>query len=329
MAARRNSGGKKRKQTGGPAVPWVLYPLAVMVGTTAGVLYYFNSQPTPPPAPANPPPARVTSALVQHADEPARPRRRPRQVDELPPDEPAVTVRTVPAHPKPATPAAGESAPTAATVTPSPAAGTVSPLPPTEIERGAGHRPEVALTFDAGSDWRPVKKILETLEAHQAKATFFLTGEWVEKNPKTTQLIAAAGHEFGNHSWNHPAFTHLPDSEIRDQVRRTDAKITEVTGKSSHPYFRPPLGDRDARVRRLIGDEGFLTIYWSLDSRDSVDKGITADTIRERVLGKSKAGSIVLLHCGSQASADALSGILDGLETKGLTQVPLSRLLQE
>lgn len=326
MAAKRKPGGKKNRQTGGAAVPWVLYPLAVMVGTTAGVLYYFNNQPQPPKAPAPPPVARVASTPAPRTAEPARPKPRPQ---EEPADEPAVTVRTVPARPKPPVAATTEPTPVTATVTPPPAPGTVNPMPPTEIERGAGHRPEVALTFDAGSDWRPVKKILETLEAHQAKATFFLTGEWVEKNPKTTQLIAAAGHEFGNHSWNHPAFTRLPDSEIRDQVRRTDAKITEVTGKSSHPYFRPPLGDRDARVRRLIGDEGFLTIYWSLDSRDSVDKGITADTIRERVLGKSKAGSIVLLHCGSQASADALSGILDGFETKGLTQVPLSRLLQE
>jgi peptidoglycan/xylan/chitin deacetylase (PgdA/CDA1 family) len=328
MAARRKPGGKKNKHTGGSAVPWVLYPLAVMVGTTAGVLYYFNNQPPTPPPPASRSKARIASTPAQTTT-PQRVRPKPRPQEE--PDEPAVTVRTVPARPKPAatSPAEPTSTTATATVTPPPAPGAVSPLPPTEIERGAGHRPEVALTFDAGSDWRPVKKILETLEAHQAKATFFLTGEWVEKNPKTTQLIAAAGHEFGNHSWNHPAFTHLPDSEIRDQVRRTDAKITEVTGKSSHPYFRPPLGDRDARVRRLIGDEGFLTIYWSLDSRDSVDKGITADTIRERVLGKSKAGSIVLLHCGSQASADALSGILDGFETKGLTQVPLSRLLQE
>lgn len=245
-----------------------------------------------------------------------------------------MTVRTVTSpHPAPEKPPVetthpDPTEPTTATVT-APPAEPARTYPPTEIERGAGHRPEVALTFDAGSDWRPVKKILDALEAHHARATFFLTGEWVEKNPKTTRLIADAGHEIGNHSWNHPAFTHLSDEEIREQLRRTEAKIFEVTGKSSRPYFRPPLGDRDGRVRRLVGEEGFLTIYWSLDSRDSVDRGITSDTIRERVLGKSKSGSIVLLHCGSQASADALPAILDGLESKGLTQVPLSRLLQD
>ena len=306
-------------------MPWLMYPLAVMVGTTAGVLYYFQSQPLPKGKP-KPPVAQVARPTTTPEPSPkVRTGARRRRVQ---PEEPAVTVRTMPApRPRDQAEAAAESTP--GTVTTSPITEPARPLPPTEIERGAGHRPEVALTFDAGSDWRPVKKILDTLDSHRVKATFFLTGEWVEKNPKTTQLIAAAGHEIGNHSWNHPAFTRLPDSEVREQLRRTDAKITEVTGRSSHPYFRPPLGDRDGRVRRLVGEEGFFTIYWSLDSRDSVDRGITADTIRERVLEKSKAGSIVLLHCGSQASADALGGILDGLETKGLTQVPLGRLLQE
>jgi len=326
MAARRSSGGKKRKQSGGSGVPWVLYPLAVMIGTTAGVLYYFQSQPSSRKPPGLAPARTVARSVPALEPPPSRTRTRHRRTE---PDEPAVTVRTVPTRSKAPDTASTQTEPASGSATVTPPTASASPLPPTEIERGAGHRPEVALTFDAGSDWRPVKKILETLDAHQAKATFFLTGEWVEKNPKTTQLIAEAGHEIGNHSWNHPAFTHLPESEIRDQLRRTEAKISEVTGKSSHPYFRPPLGDRDARVRRLVGDEGFLTIYWSLDSRDSVDRGITADTIRERVLGKSRAGSIVLLHCGSQASADALGAILDGLEAKGLSQVSLSKLLQE
>jgi peptidoglycan/xylan/chitin deacetylase (PgdA/CDA1 family) len=220
-------------------------------------------------------------------------------------------------------------APTAVPASSTASASDAPPLPPTEIERGAGTRPEVALTFDAGADWRPVKAILAALEQRQLKATFFLTGEWIEKNPKTTQLIVSSGHELGNHSWSHPAFTKLSDDEVREQLRRTETIVQEVTGKSSRPYFRPPLGDRDARVRRLVGEEGYLTVYWSLDSRDSVDRGITADQIRQRVLDKSNAGSIVLLHCGSAATAEALPAVLEGLAQRGLAQVPLSRLLQE
>jgi peptidoglycan/xylan/chitin deacetylase (PgdA/CDA1 family) len=202
-------------------------------------------------------------------------------------------------------------------------------LPPVEIDRGVARRHEVALTFDAGSDYRPVRKILETLAKDGTKCTFFLTGEWVQRNPKSTKRIAAEGHEFGNHSWNHPAFTGLSGPEIEDQLTRTEAIIQETAGKSTRPYFRPPLGARDSRVRKAVGSQGFLTVYWTLDSHDSVEKGITAEQIRDRVLGKITPGSIVLMHCGSQASADALSDILEGLKAKGLRPVTVSQLLAE
>jgi peptidoglycan/xylan/chitin deacetylase (PgdA/CDA1 family) len=200
-------------------------------------------------------------------------------------------------------------------------------VPAVEIDRGTSGRPEVALTLDAGADWRPTRQILETLAKEKVRCTFFLTGEWVRENPKTTARIAAEGHEIGNHSWDHAAFTGLTDAQIKEQLERTEALIRETTGKSSRPYFRPPLGARDARVRQAVADNGYLNVYWTLDSHDSVQKGITASQIKERVLGEIAPGSIVLLHCGSQATADALPEILAGLRERGLSPVPLSRLL--
>jgi peptidoglycan/xylan/chitin deacetylase (PgdA/CDA1 family) len=203
------------------------------------------------------------------------------------------------------------------------------PVAPVEISRGAGHRPEIALTFDAGADWKPVRQILRTLAEADVRCTFFLTGEWVERNPKTTRAIVAAGHEIGNHSWDHPDFTGLNDAAIADQLDRTEAIVRETARRSTRPYFRPPLGARDHRVRQAVADRGYVTIYWSLDSRDSVDKGITSEQVRERVLTGTEAGSIVLQHCGSQASADALPEILQGLKERGLNPVTISRLLQQ
>lgn len=202
------------------------------------------------------------------------------------------------------------------------------PVPAAEVSRGISGRPEVALTFDAGADYRPARRILDTLQQEGVRCTFFLTGEWVQKNPRTTRRIVADGHEVGNHSWDHPPFTELSDAAILDQLRRTEAIIYETTGRSSRPYFRPPLGARDDRVRRVVAEDGYLTIYWTLDSLDSVQKGITATQIRERVLGRVQAGNIVLLHCGSQATADALPDILSGLRARGLVPVPVTRLLE-
>ncbi|MGV3724956.1 MAG: polysaccharide deacetylase family protein [Actinomycetota bacterium] len=324
MPAKRASANRKRKRSphtgsrsGGG---WVLYPLAVLIGMSAGVAYYFMTAPPvgKPVGAARPITAAAPAAARQ------RPRtKRPVRNDDA--DAPSVNVRTVSPDKAAAPPTAATPAAKATAAAPY----TGEPLPPTEIEKGAGARPEVSLTFDAGSDWKPTKQILEALAAQNVKATFFLTGEWVQQNPKTTRLIADQGHEIGNHSWDHPPFTKLADDAIRDQLRRTETIIQDTVGKSSRPYFRPPLGDRDPRVRSIVGEEGFLTVYWTLDSRDSVDRGITAAQIRERVLGKTAAGSIILLHCGSQATADALPAILAGLKTRGLNQVPVSRLLQE
>lgn len=207
--------------------------------------------------------------------------------------------------------------------------GSVTAMPSTEISRGSGKRKEIALTFDAGSDYRPAKKILEALKSDGVTSTFFLTGEWVKENPKTTKRIAAEGHEVGNHSWDHAAFTDLSNDQIREQLNRTEEIIFQTSGKTSRPYFRPPLGARDERVRKAVADDGYLNIYWSLDSRDSVDKGITAAQIKERVLKNAAAGGIVLLHCGSTATAEALPEILKGLRQQGYSVVPLSRLLAE
>lgn len=191
-----------------------------------------------------------------------------------------------------------------------------------------GERPEVALTFDAGAAAEPARRILETLKRTGLKATFFLTGQWVRSNPALARRIVEEGHEIGNHSWDHADFTRLSDAQIRDQLGRTEEEIRRTTGRSSRPYFRPPLGARNRRVRELVANSGYFTVYWSLDSRDSVDKGITAAQIEKRVVEGIAPGAIVLLHCGSEPSAEALDSILEGMRRRGLQQVTLSKLLQ-
>lgn len=304
-ASSRGSGtSKRRKKAGGPApIKLILYPLSVLGGLYLGVQFYAHF--LRPAEAARARPAGRTAS--QKRLSPARARQeKPRPVASRPKEEepeeetPVVSVR-------PSTP--------------------VQKVPGIEIDRATTGRPEVALTFDAGADWKPARQILDTLQKEGVTSTFFLTGEWVKQNPKTTQRITAEGHEVGNHSWDHPAFTTLSEDEIKSQLDRTEAIIKETTGRSSRPYFRPPLGARDDRVRGLVGDNGYFSIYWTLDSHDSVVKGITASEIKERVLEGIAPGSIVLLHCGSQATADALPEILAGLKQRNLKPVLLSKLL--
>lgn len=195
-----------------------------------------------------------------------------------------------------------------------------------EFSRNPGASGEVALTFDSCYDDRPLSDILAALDHHGYHATFFVAGIFADKFPNSVKRIADAGMEIGNHSWNHPAFTKLSNAEIDRQLTRTNDLITKITGDKP-TLFRPPFGARDKRVRQQVADDGFHTVYWALDSWDSVKKGITPKEISDRVLSRVKPGDVVLLHVGSRATADALPEILRGLDSRGLRVVPVSRLM--
>ena len=196
-----------------------------------------------------------------------------------------------------------------------------------EFERNPGAEGEVALSFDGCYDDKPLPKILTTLDHHGFKATFFVAGRFAQRYPRSVKRIADDGMELGNHSWSHPKFTGLTDAQIDSQLTRTNDLIREISGQTP-TLFRPPFGDRDDRVRREAAADGFHTVCWALDSWDSVKKGITSDEISKRVLDRVKPGDVVLLHVGSQATADALPAILEGLDARGLRVVPVSELMK-
>lgn len=217
---------------------------------------------------------------------------------------------------------------------PSPqASDTVSPSPvhlkvsSREVDRGTSSSKLVALTFDAGSSAEPVPTILRALAQRGLRCTFFLTGQWIERYPDMARQIAEAGHELGNHSWSHPAFTSLTDEQIREQLRLTEEAALSICGRSTKPLFRPPFGARDERVRSVAAEEGYLTIYWTVDSWDSVKKDITPQMITDRVMRHIRPGAIVLMHCGSEATAQALPQLLNALDAQEYRVVTVSELL--
>jgi len=198
---------------------------------------------------------------------------------------------------------------------------------PGEVSHVAGSM-KVALTLDAGASAAPTPSILKTLAASGVQVTFFLTGKWAEQNEGLVRRIRSEGHEIGNHTYSHPDLRKLSDAGILDQLKKTDDIIARITGRECDPLFRPPFGSRDRRVLRVAGDAGFACVYWSLDSWDSYKKGITSQEITERVLSRVQGGDIVLMHCGSQATADALPGLINALESRGYGIVKVSELLR-
>src|SRR5437667_278779 len=205
---------------------------------------------------------------------------------------------------------------------------------PTLYHQGAGGAHEVALTFDDGPDpeWTP--KILDILKATKVKAAFFLVGVNAERYPKLVRRIVDEGHEIGNHTYYHPNLALCWPEHIRVELNATQLLIQSLTGRAT-TLFRPPYAadTQPSRLAELIPlqiaqDQDYMVVLENIDPQDWAKPG--ADVILQRIKQQRHDGSIVLLHdAGGNRSqtVQALPRIIDWLQTRGDTIVPLSMLL--
>ncbi len=201
------------------------------------------------------------------------------------------------------------------------------------VLKGNTQQPWVALTLDAGASSAPTGRMLDTLAEANVTITFFLTGQWMSENPDLTLRIVADGHEIANHSYTHADFTTLSDAEIAAELKRTETTLAEIAGAevSLRPFFRPPFGAYDDRVLSAVIANGYLPIYWTFDSLDSVGEPKTAEFLTARITGNlprdELPGAIILAHCGSAATADALPAVLATFAAQGIQVRKLSEVL--
>ena len=183
---------------------------------------------------------------------------------------------------------------------------------------------KIAITFDVAWDDKDVMDILNALDKHKVKCSFFIVGEWMEKYPESTDLIHKKGHEIVNHSDTHPYMTKLSAENMENEILDCDAKIYEVTGKKLG-LFRPPYGDYNNEVVAAAENVDHKVIQWDVDSLDWQD--LSADEICNRVLSKVKSGSIILLHVGAENTPEALPPLLEKLASAGYKPVKVSELI--
>lgn len=201
-----------------------------------------------------------------------------------------------------------------------------------EVVRGPRGKSEIALTFDAGAEAECFEDLIGALENAKVHSTFFITGNWAQKNRDCAAAITKHGHEVGNHTWNHPNLTQQPDDMVREEISRAEAILNERTGQSPRPLFRAPYGERDNRVLRIASSLGYRSIYWTLDSLDGVEPQKTPQFLIERITRKDDDeldGAIILMHVGERATAEALPAIIANLQGRGFRLVTISKLLAE
>lgn len=183
---------------------------------------------------------------------------------------------------------------------------------------------KVAVTFNCAWSAEDIPQILEILEEYEAKATFFVLGQWAKDNPAAVKMIAEAGHEIGTHSNTHPDMAKLSESEILAELYRSCEHI-EKAGAEKPKLFRAPSGSYSETLIKTAGNAGFMTIQWDVDSRDWKDK--TAAEMVESVTKNVRSGSIILFHSGKENTLEALPQIFEILKNGGYESVEVSKLI--
>jgi peptidoglycan/xylan/chitin deacetylase (PgdA/CDA1 family) len=156
------------------------------------------------------------------------------------------------------------------------------------------------------------------------RATFFLVGEQVRRNPALAREILAAGHGIGLHCDRHRNLLRLTPWQVREDIARALASIEDATGLSPNLY-RPPYGVLNASALRLARARGWRTLLWTQWGRDWEARA-TAASIAARVTDGAEEGSVLLLHDADDYSAagswrrtvEALPRVLDVLAERGL-----------
>lgn len=196
-------------------------------------------------------------------------------------------------------------------------------LPIYSVETG---EPKLALTLETAWGNSDIEEILQVLREQEVYATFFVTGEWVAAYPEETKAILAEGHDLGNHGENHLYMSRLTESEKEEEIMRTHDKVRELTGYEMY-LFRAPHGDYDNAVMETAEKCGYYVIQWDVDSKDWKDYG--AEVIISTVMEDSHLGngSILLFHCGTRFTAEALDGLITELKEKEFSFVPVSKLI--
>ncbi len=166
--------------------------------------------------------------------------------------------------------------------------------------------------------------MLDILDAHDVKATFFLVGEWAEKYPEKVMEIYKRGHEIGTHSQSHPDMATLSKEEIITELDSSAKAVEAVTGKTPI-LFRPPSGSYNNLLISTAREKGYYTIQWNRDSLDWMDK--TAEEIVGLCTNELQSGDIMLLHAGAKNTLEALPLLLEKTKEKGYNILAVGELI--
>jgi peptidoglycan-N-acetylglucosamine deacetylase len=195
------------------------------------------------------------------------------------------------------------------------------------FSRGNQQRKVVALTLDDGPRPEAINTVLPILKRYKVKATFFFVGKQAMLYPELVVQTADAGHEIGNHTYDHLRLPKLSDQAKSSEIERCQNLLWSITGKQ--PLFmRPPGCELDHAARRVARSLGLIVAMYDVNLRDD-GKGVDPQQELRSALERVRPGSVILGHSASLSTQAILPELLQTLLDRGYTFVTISELAKE
>jgi peptidoglycan/xylan/chitin deacetylase (PgdA/CDA1 family) len=198
------------------------------------------------------------------------------------------------------------------------------------VSCGTAEGTKLALSFDDGPSAANTARVLDLLDEHGARGTFFVVGSRIRGQEEVLLRAAQSGHEIANHTYSHLHTVHFSRDELRREIVETNRVIAELLNGTGTPVrlVRPPFGKDRRRITAVASELGLLTVLWSIDSGDA--RGFTTSEVIEEVVEGATGGSIVLMHDGGshrETTLTALASFLPRLRAFGFELTTVSDVL--
>lgn len=171
---------------------------------------------------------------------------------------------------------------------------------------------EVAISINCIENMDNINNILDTLSKTKSKATFFVTGEIVDKYPEEIKKIKNNGNEIGSLSNTYTSLKKMTNEEVLKQIQECNKKIENLTNEEP-TLFRTPYGEYNNSIIETIQNENMEVIGWNIDSLDS--NGLTDEKIWEQIEENLTEGSIILMH--NEYIGNSLENIITNIQKRG------------
>lgn len=217
----------------------------------------------------------------------------------------------------------------------------------------------LALTFDANFHRVGAQAILDALKREGVYCTVFVTGRYIQQYPDLVKRLVADGHEVANHTLSHYRLVqktqHLDQDQakalLETELNQVSQSFHDLTGMTLAPFWRPPFGEQNSRIRQIAAHLGWRTILWThgktteenLDLRDWVTDPTDIRYLSSTQLGEflmsyehrhsdGLSGVIVMMHlCHAkplEPSAKMIPSLIEAVRSKGYRFVKVSKLVK-